>query len=139
VIAAMPVSLAVPELSFSAGLPGFAEARRFALVRVEGVAEPFSVLRSLDEPGLEFVVVPAAPFFPDYAPELSDDVADELGLTSSEDALVLLILTIDADQGAVTANLAGPVVVNVRSGAAQQVVLVGQEQALREPLPPAVS
>lgn len=134
----MTVSLALPELAFSAGLPGFADARRFALVRVDGVAKPFSVLRSIDEPGLEFVVVPAAAFFPDYAPELSDDVADELGLTSADDALVLLILTIDADAGAITANLAGPVVVNVRTGDAQQVVLVGQEQALREPLPPAV-
>ena len=136
----MPVDLAAPELTFTAGIPGFPDARRFALVRVEGVADPFSVLRCIDMPGLEFVVVPAAAFFPDYAPELGDDVAAELELTDADDALVLLILTINADTGSVTANLAGPVVVNVRTGQAEQVVLVdsagaGAGDGLRVPLP----
>lgn len=131
----MPVALDFPELAFSAGLPGFPDAQRFVLVQVEGVADPFSALRCIDMPGLEFVVVPAAAFFPDYAPEIGDDAAAELGLTSAEDALVLLILTINADTGSVTANLAGPIIVNIRTGAAEQVVMVGEEQNLRVPLP----
>ena len=35
-------------------------------------------LTSLEDPGLRFLVVPPGHFFPDYEPEVEDDVAAEL-------------------------------------------------------------
>lgn len=124
----------MPELVFDAGLPGFGDAHRFALVRVGGDDSPFSVLRSLEDEGLEFVVVPPAVFFPDYEPEIADDVAESLGLHSADDALLLVIVTLADPIAASTANLLGPVVVNRHTRSAAQVILDPGRYQTRQPL-----
>ena len=123
----------LPELTVRGGLAGFPGAERFALVEVPDAA-PLYMLRSLDQPGLEFVVVPPSVFFPDYAPEVDDVSAARLELTDSADALLLVVLTVAAT-GA-TANLLAPVVINQRTRAAAQVVLHG-DWPLRAPIGPA--
>ena len=121
----------LPQLFMSGGMAGFPDAERFALVEVPE-ASPLFLLRSLDEPGLEFVVVPPSVFFPDYAPEIDDASATRLGLTDAEDALLLVVLTVN-DAGA-SANLLAPIVINQRTRAAGQIVLQG-DWPLRAALP----
>ena len=119
-------------LTMSGGMAGFPDAHRFALVEVPN-ANPLFLLRSLDQPGLEFVVVPPVAFFPDYVPEIDDASADRLGLTDAEDALLLVVLTVGSDVASSTANLLAPVVINQRTLVAGQVVLLG-DHPLRAPL-----
>jgi flagellar assembly factor FliW len=117
------IDAAIPELRFPAGLPGFPGERRFGLVRWGGDDSPFSLLQSIEEDGLQFLVVPPDVFFPDYAPEVGDDVVSSLGLQAPEDAILLVIVTVgDAPQDA-TANLLGPVVVNRHTLVGAQAVL----------------
>ena len=66
------LTIAVP-----GGVAGFPSAERFALVELSPTS-PFFRLRSLDLPGLDFLVVPPAVFFPDYAPEIDDASAARL-------------------------------------------------------------
>ncbi len=120
------------ELSVLGGIAGFAGAERFALVEVSETS-PLFRLSSLDQPGLDFLVVPPAVFFPDYAPEIDDASAARLALTDAEDALLLVILTVGADIAAATANLMAPVVINARTRQAAQVV-VEDTYPLRAPL-----
>jgi flagellar assembly factor FliW len=123
-----------PELSFPGGLAGFPDDHRFTLVPVgEGV--DLFLLRSLDTEGLEFVVVPPAAFFTEYSPEVDDATADELGLRTADDALLLLIVTLGNEPGEASANLLAPLVVNRTTREAAQVILTGSEYKLREPLP----
>lgn len=124
----------LPELRFPAGLPGFPDAHRFALVRWGGDDSPFSLLRSVEDPDLAFILVPPAPFFPEYAPELDDDTVERLGLHHADDALVLVMVTVGERAADATANLLAPVVVNRRTREAAQVVLVGSGHDLRTPL-----
>jgi flagellar assembly factor FliW len=131
------VDAEVPELHFAGGLPGFPEARRFVLVRLGDEASPFSVLRSLDDgTELEFVVTHPAMFFPDYEPEIDDDIAGRLELKSADDALLLVIVTVGNPVSASTANLLGPIVVNRHTRAAAQAVLGNSGYATREALVP---
>lgn len=124
----------VDELHFDDGLPGFPTAQRFALVRWGGEDSPFSVLQSLEDDELRFVVVPPGPFFPGYAPVLSDDDAERLRLDDADDAIVLVVVSLGERPEDATANLLGPVVVNRHTRAAAQVVLNGQDLSTREPL-----
>jgi flagellar assembly factor FliW len=124
----------VPTLNFAAGIPGFPEARQFALVWWGDEDGPFSIMTSLDDSKLEFLVVPPLTFFPDYAPEIDDDTAERLGLESADDAIVLVILTVGDDPSDATANLLAPVVVNRHTREAAQVVLTEGNQPLRAPL-----
>jgi flagellar assembly factor FliW len=128
----------VPELHFASGLPGFPEVRRFVLLRLGDELSPFSVLRSLDDndDGPEFVVTHPGLFFPDYEPEIDDDTAGRLELTSADDALLLVIVTVADPVAASTANLLGPIVVNRHTRAAAQAVLGNSGYATREALVP---
>ena len=131
----------LPELHFAGGLPGFPDVRRFVLVRLGDEHSPFSVLRSLDDgpdiaPAVEFVVTHPSLFFPDYEPEIDDDIAARLELKSADDALLLVIVTVADPVAASTANLLGPIVVNRHTRAAAQAVLGSSGYATREALVP---
>ena len=131
----MAVETEIPELLFASGLPGFPDARRFVLVRLGDETSPFSTLRSIDgDTDLEFVVTHPGLFFPDYEPEIDDEVVARLDLGSADDALLLVIVTVAKPIEASTANLLGPIVVNRHTRAAAQAVLGNSGYATREAL-----
>jgi flagellar assembly factor FliW len=122
------------DLELPSGLVGIPAARRFALARWGGPDSPYALLRSVDIDDLEFVVVPPTSFFPEYAPVLDDDVAAELELTSADDAVVLVIVTVGDPVERSTANLLGPIVVNRTTLRGAQVVLSPEDHDPRHPL-----
>ena len=122
------------EILFESGLPGFPDAHRFTLIRWGDDDSPFSIMRSLDHEGLEFVVVPPMVFFPDYEPELDDATAERLELERGEDAIVLAMVTLGEQAVDATANLLGPIVVNRHTNRAAQAVLANSGYELRTPL-----
>lgn len=122
------------KLTFSGGLPGFPDVREFVLMHTDLAQPPFSIMKSLEDEEIEFVVVPPTLFFPEYAPEVDDATIARIGLTSPADALLLVILTVGENAVDITANLLGPLVVNSKTREAAQAVLAGQDFDLRQPL-----
>lgn len=123
----------LPALEFVGPVAGFPSLRSFVLTEID----PESVvcaMRSLEDPEVRFLVMPPGPFFPDYAPELSDDEAETLGLTAAEDALVLVIVNAGASVAEATVNLLAPIVINTVTLRAAQVVLSDPSLQLRAPL-----
>ena len=126
----------LPTIEFSSPIPGFPEHRRFVLVRTTEDGLIYT-LRSVDDPELRFLVVPPAPFFPDYAPEVSDKVIEQLASTRpEEDLLVLLVVTVGDRAEEATANLLAPVIIDRSTRRAVQVVL-NENLPVRAPLLPA--
>lgn len=123
----------IPVIELAHPMPGFPEEQRFALVRLDddGVLMAFRSLRRED---LQFVVVPPAPFYPDYAPELDDDVVTELGIDSAANVLVLLVVHAGTSLAATTVNLRAPIVVNTITRRAAQVILDDADLPLAAPL-----
>ncbi len=118
--------VSVPE-----GLLGFEGSTRYVLIPADEVGA-YTWLHSVDDPALAFLTVVPGFFFDEYAPDIPAEDVTALDLTDPADAQVLNLVTIDGD--AVTANLMGPVVVNVRARLARQVVLTDQGYGTREPL-----
>ncbi len=118
--------ISVPE-----GLLGFDGRTRYVLIPADEVGA-YTWFHSVDDPALAFLAVVPGFFFADYAPDIPAEDVTALELTDPADAQVLCLVTIDGD--AVTANLMGPIVVNVRERLARQVVLVDQGYSTREPL-----
>ena len=123
----------IPAIELVHPLPGFPGARRFALVQLDddGV---LCQLRSLDDPALRFLVMPPVPFFPDYAPEVGDDVVADLQISSADEVIVLLVLNAGESLSTTTANLMAPVVVNTATMRASQVILDDPTLPLAAPL-----
>lgn len=128
------IATEVPTLRFDAGIPGFPGAHEFALVTWQDEDSPFSIMMCVDGDPLEFLVVPPMLFFPDYAPEIDDDVAERIELETAEDALLLVIVTVPEDATKATANLLAPIIVNRHSRHALQAVLAEGSYDLRAPL-----
>lgn len=125
----------IPVIELAHPMPGFPDDARFALVRLDddGLLHGF---RSLDSEDLQFVVVPPAPFFPDYTPEIGDEVVTDLGIAPEDagDVLVLLVVRAGASLADTTVNLRAPLVVNPTTRRASQVILEDADLPLAAPL-----
>ncbi len=122
-------------LSFDDTLLGFPDSSTYVVVEV--VDSPYVWLQSADEPEVAFLATSPFLFFPDYDLELPDQARDALGVDNPSQVEVLTLLTIHraGDEPVnVTANLLGPIVVNIESRKARQIVLDRSGYSTREPL-----
>ncbi len=113
-------------LHFVKGILGFPNDLRYALLPHKDNS-PFFWLQSLDSPDLAFVVINPALIVSDYSFELPEDAERELQLGEKDKAEALVIVTFrnrqNGDARSMSANLLGPVVINVDKRLARQVVL----------------
>jgi flagellar assembly factor FliW len=121
-------------LALAEPLAGFPGHRDYVLVPADRSGRLFW-LQSVAPDGPRFLVVPAAPFFPDYTPVLPAAACVELGLADVADAELFCLVSVpDGDVVAATANLRAPVVVNPATSRAHQVVLPDGRHPIRRPL-----
>lgn len=133
-----PASAATPavrELHFPNGIVGFPEHRRGEIFHLPDQL-PFQWLRLHGPDPLHFVVIDPSGLVADYAPELFDDDAHALGISSTADAQVYTIVTVRGGPATTaTVNLVGPVILNRHTGIARQVVVANHSQySARHPL-----
>lgn len=113
------------------GLLGFPNHRHFALIQT-GPDPVFFWLQSVEDPALAFVVCDPLAFVPDYqVPVRAEDVR-ALELEGLDDCQVLVI--VNKTEGALTANLLGPIVVGARSLLGRQLVLSDKRYSTRHHL-----
>jgi len=124
----------VPTIEFVAPMPGFPHHRRFVLVRMDESGQLYE-LTSLDDPTLRFLVMSPV-LFPDYAPEISEETLELLGVEDPGHILILLVVTADEAVGPPTANLLAPILIDQISRRASQVVLNGSGFPVRAGLIP---
>ena len=112
------------EFRLTKGLVGFPDENEFELL-VNTEELPFMWIRSTKNHKLGFVVLEPAQFLTDYEIEIADDDAEELGIASFDDSLVLNIVTIRGEENleSATANLVGPIVINRNSQVGKQVIV----------------
>lgn len=115
-------------LRFVTPPPGLSPLTEFVLT---AVTDELYSLRALDADGVRLFLLDPRPFFPDYAPRVSEDVLADLGTT---DPAVLVVVR-PGEGGAPTANLLAPVLIDLETGAALQTILENSDQPLRAPLP----
>ena len=121
-------SLGLPTITMAVPMPGFPAHREFVLVRLndDGLLYAFT---SIQDPELRFLVAPPEPFFPDYAPEIENEVFSALNTRDTDRLLLLTVITAGVEE--TTANLLAPIVVDRDSMRAMQVVLSGTGYPVR--------
>ncbi|GAA4674528.1 flagellar assembly protein FliW [Frondihabitans cladoniiphilus] len=121
------------QLSFVTPPPGLDPVVDFTLDAIDGAPGLYS-LHASEAPTTRLFVVDAAVHLPHYSPFVTDEQAGMLGLTSAEQALLLVIAN-PAETGT-TVNLMAPIVVNLATGISAQLILEDQEWPLRAALVP---
>jgi flagellar assembly factor FliW len=135
--AALELSNSVQDeaIVFADGLVGCHEWKRFQLLTDDDDEEPLAVavLQSLDFPEVSLLVTDPRLLLADYNPRLSAEDRGFLGLDDQTQATLFCTLS-TAQDGWITANLMGPLVVNPATRRAKQVVLVDSLYSARHPV-----
>ena len=121
-------------IDFPWGIPGFPTLRRWLLLTLE--EQPgFVWLQSLDD--VKVAIPTADPYFifETYDPKLPPYAFVALDIKNAEDFTLLCVVVVTADAQEMTMNLMAPIVVNLRSRKARQVMLENSSFSVREPIP----
>jgi flagellar assembly factor FliW len=120
-------------LAFPKGLLGFPRLTAYRLYEpLDGY--PLKFLQAVEAPEVSFTCLDPAGVKEDYEVPLGDEEAEALGLETPEDAMVLTLVVIPEDPRRMTTNLAGPLVVNVRTRTGYQIALNAEKFPLRFPI-----
>ena len=128
-----PLTVARGELlQFPQGVYGFPECRSWVLIPTR--REGLFWLQSAEHSPLAFLLVDPFTHFPGYAVDLSPSDLTRVGTSEPSEIVVLAVVTVGSrDGGPPTANLQGPVVLNMRARHGFQLVLSVEGYGVREP------
>jgi len=117
------------------GMLGFSEKKRFVLFRHKENS-PFFWYQSVDDPSLAFVVTNPFLFVPDYDVE-ADDAAKAMSWNDAVDSDLELYVVANIPKGEpdkMTANLIGPILINMKKRQAVQMVISNSPYSHKFPL-----
>lgn len=126
-------SPSLAQLTFVKPIPGLPDYKEWSLAPV-GEDSPFMVLTSLDSDVVSFIIVEPGYFFTDLIVDVDDQTQDLLQLNEASDAVLYVILTLGETLETTTANLLGPIVVNVHNGNCVQMIRTQTDDSTKEPL-----
>ncbi len=118
-------------IQFPKGVLGFPDQQEYALIQT-AENSVFYWLQSVDRPDLAFVVCDPRLFVPDYVVPVKLEELSQIGLTDPSAAQVFTI--VNKVDNLLTGNLQGPLVVNVDTRQARQLVLSDRRYSTRHPL-----
>jgi len=121
-------------LTFADGLLGFANSKRYIIIDV-GSSTAFKWMQSLDQPELAFIVIRPDCFRADYDPDIAHADREALKIDSQDEVACFAIVSVPrSDPQRMTANLRGPLVINLSKRIGRQVVLTDERYTTRHPI-----
>jgi flagellar assembly factor FliW len=117
-------------ITFADGLLGFPECRSFLLC--SSSSEGVYWLQSTQFEPLAFLLVDPFRFFDGYSVELSD--VDVARLQPAQPSDIAILTTVTLNASGATANLQGPLALNLATGKARQVIAAETGHGVRAPL-----
>jgi flagellar assembly factor FliW len=121
-------------IEFPWGLPGFSNLRHWLPLTVE--SHPSYVwLQSLDD---HSVAIPSADpwmIFENYDPKMPAYAFQSLDIKEATDFATLCVVVVTENAANMTMNLMAPILVNLRTHKARQIMLDGSPYSSREPIP----
>lgn len=119
---------------FPWGLPGFSDLRRFLALSL--AEQPnFVWLQSVDSPEIALPAGDPWQIFPDYEPRMPAYATEALELSSAEDFTVLCVVVVGKDAQEMTMNLMAPIILNLKTRRARQVMLENSPYSVRTVIP----
>lgn len=118
---------------FDEGLLGFPAFRRWILL--EGARRGTAWLQSAEHRSLAFLVVEPFVVFDEFTLDISDADVARLGASHAEQLTPFALVTLPRPGETATANLQGPLLINLESRRAAQIIISESAWGVRQPLP----
>jgi flagellar assembly factor FliW len=122
-------------IRFADGLPGFPGETKFAIFPYEKDSA-FSIMQSMDNPDLTFLLADPYRFYNDYAFELEDQIATSMGFSAENSPHVYTVATLKDTLEQMTVNLLAPIVVNWVKQIGAQIVIENKYYSVQQLLFP---
>lgn len=121
-------------IEFPWGLPGFNDLHRFLALSLPDQPN-FIWLQSVEDPKTALPAADPWQIFSDYDPRLPAYATETLELHSAEDFTILCVVVVTKDAEEMTMNLMAPIVVNLKTRRARQVMLESSSYSVRAAIP----
>ena len=121
-------------LDFPNGLFGFESEKKFVLLPFSGSGGNMLCLQSIAAPSPAFILMNPFSLKPDYAPVLSAEELELMGVSQSHELCYYVMCVVKDPVGESTVNLRCPVVVSPDLHRAVQVILDTDAYQMRHPL-----
>lgn len=120
---------------FEEGLIGISDKKSFILIEKDDF-KPFSYLQSVDEGSFILVVINPILVTKEYDFQIYKDDLNAIGLTEgdTENFSLLAIVIMSNQIENVTVNMKAPIIVNIHTKQAKQVILQNDDYSVEEPL-----
>ncbi len=122
-------------IHFPNGLPGFENARKFIIMSVPE-HQPFHWMECVDGNDIRFAIINPLSFRPDYEPKVKKDELVALNIQDRKELLLYVIVTLRQPLLESTANLMGPLFINIRERVGRQIIIENDAYSLRERIIP---
>lgn len=122
-------------LSFPRGMPAFEERRAWILL--DDGESSVRWLQSIDDEGPALPVTAPDVVMPDYNARISEDDLELVGAPEASDLVLLAVLSVpEVEPWRMTVDLRAPILVNIRTRRAVQVIALDEEYSVRHPALP---
>lgn len=118
-------------IRFENGIPGFKDNKQYVIINDEDEDSPFCWLQSVEEPDLAFTMVNPFLAYESYDPKFPESELAKLGEGSPEDYSVLSIVNIPEDIKDMRTNLMAPIVINLKTKNAMQIITQGDQYPVK--------
>jgi flagellar assembly factor FliW len=118
---------------FGQGIPGFQDEKEYIVLSL-GDDSPFSLLQSVKNEELGFVLADPFSFYPKYEFELDETVISQLKIQNKVDIIIFTIVTLGESLSKSTINLQAPIVINRKEKVGKQAVLNNDAYHTKHPL-----
>lgn len=122
-------------IHFPLGIIGFPDLTEFTLIHDEdrGIGS-IHWMQSIQEPAFAMPVMDPLIVRPDYNPEVDDELLKPLGELLPNELLVMVTVTVPSDLKKMSVNLRGPIVINAAERKACQIIVEGEDYAVKFPI-----
>lgn len=110
-------------IHFPEGILGFEEEKQFIIINNEDEKSPFHWLQSVANPNLAFVIINPFFVYPNYDIVIPKSAQEKLEIEEKKDVAIYSIVVVPEDMEKMTANLLGPIVININKKLGKQVIL----------------
>ena len=125
-------------VEFPWGVPGFAHLRRFVALSTDDQPQ-FIWFQSVDDAAVALPTADPWVWFPEYEARLPAYAIAALHLNEPDDYTVLCVVDPANENADMTMNLLAPIVVNLTTRRARQIMLEGSHYGVRAPIPQRVT
>ena len=133
----LEASQGVPEwteddiIFFPSGIPGFENSKRYVIISVTDY-EPFHWLQCIEGEKIRLAIINPMVFKPDYDPRIGKADLDTLSIKNPKDLLLYVIVTLRSPLSESSANLMGPIFINIKDKIGRQIIIEDNAYSLRE-------